>query len=94
MKLDFLQTSTGWPEIATARKWAEENYKDYIFKRETVRDWRKQYRQIYVIYIRYITVEKTIFFGGPGRPSMVSPALLEEIKTIFQNLRRAGCGIS
>ena len=81
MKLDFLQTSTGWPEIATARKWAEENYKVYIFKRETVRDWRKQYRQIYVE--NDSTVEKTIFFGGPGRPSMVSPELTEEMKTIL-----------
>ena len=36
----------------------------------------------------------SIFFGGPVRPSMVSPELSEEIKTILQNFRTAGCGIS
>ena len=40
-----------------------------------------------------LNVEKTMTFGGPGRPSMVSPELTEEIKTILQNLRTAGCGI-
>ena len=46
--------------IATAPKWAEENYKDYIAKRENVRDWQNQYCQIYVE--KDSTVEKTIFF--------------------------------
>ena len=34
--------------IPTAREWAKKQFKEYEFKRETVRDWRNKYRDIYI----------------------------------------------
>ena len=34
--------------IPAAREWAKKTFRQYEFKRETVRDWRNKYREAYV----------------------------------------------
>ena len=87
-KSDFTLISNGIP---AAREWAANKYKNFEFKRETVRDWQNKYRSTYV---NNSTPSDTLSFKGPGRPSMLSDELTAEIKMILQNIRTSGCAVN
>lgn len=76
-----------------ARRWASKKYPNFVFKRETVRDWKLKYQEHFESNAQEegcftFTVRKQ------GRPSMVSDELATEIKSILHNLRVSGGAIS
>ena len=76
--------------IPAAREWAKKTFRQYEFKRETVRDWRTKYREAYVNNLETSSQNAVeIAWKSVGRPIMLS-----EVKLILHNLRMAGCGIS
>ena len=79
--------------IPAARKWASDQYKNFEFKRETVRDWKKVYFQKYVNN-EASSSSVEVVFKCSGRPGMIDSEMTTDIKSILQNLRTAGCAIS
>ena len=72
-------------------------YDHPIFKRETVREWRNKYRELFqdMLISSNDSHETTPMMSpGQGRPSLLSEELTTEVKVILNNLRTSGCAIS
>lgn len=76
--------------IPAARKWAATKYPEFVFLRESVRDWRNKFSK----YFESHNQSSTFTIPRAGRPAMLKDEYTTEIKAILHNLRASGGAIS